>query len=146
MALGTRLLFATGCRTGEIAELQWSNVDLDEGLARWPKSKTGFLEKPITDEARDLLEEADRIVGSDWVCTMDGRKPVRVETLEAGSERVMKAAGVEAKENATLHLIRHRFSTKTYTDKSIPLPVQMAIVGIPASLRPCATHTLIGTN
>lgn len=135
VALAIRLLFATGCRAGEIAELRWSNVDLQEGLMRWPSSKTGFLEKPITAEAHQLLKKAERIVGVDWVCPSPvvkygaDRKPLRVETLEAGFERVMKAAKVSADENATLHLIRHWFATKTYTDSSIPLPVQMAIVG-----------------
>jgi integrase len=36
---------------------------------------------------------------------------------------------VPANENATLHLIRHWFATKIYTDKTIPLPLQMAIMG-----------------
>lgn len=130
VALGLRLLFATGCRAGEICSLQWSNVDLSERLMRWPRSKTGFLEKPITAEAAKLLKQADRIVGIDWVCPSSvPRKALRVETLEAGFERVMKKAKVEAKENASLHLIRHWFATRTYTDKTIPLPVQMAIVG-----------------
>ena len=129
VALGIGLLFATGCRANEIAELRWSNVDLPEGLMRWD-SKTGYLEKPITDEARALLENATRIVGIDWVCPgSDVKKALRRETLEAGFERVMKEANVEARENASLHLIRHWFATKTYTDKEIPLPVQMAIVG-----------------
>lgn len=129
VALGIRLLFATGCRAGEICTLQWSNVDLEEGLLRWPSSKTGFLEKPITAEAHELLKGAQRIVGVDWVCPSSLHKPLRVETLEAGFEKVMKAAKVPANENATLHLIRHWFATKTYTDKRIALPVQMAIVG-----------------
>jgi integrase len=129
VALGLRLLFATGCRAGEICSLQWSNVDLAERLMRWPRSKTGFLEKPITEEAAKLLKSAERIVGVDWVCPSIVNKSLRVETLEAGFERVMKRAKVEAKENASLHLIRHWFATRTYTDKSIPLPVQMAIVG-----------------
>lgn len=129
VALGLRLLFATGCRAGEICDLQWENVDLDEGLMRWPNSKTGFLEKPITDEARELLEKADRKVGLPWVCPSPFFKRLRVETLEAGFERVMKAAKVPANENATLHLIRHWFATKIYTDKSVPLPLQMAIMG-----------------
>jgi integrase len=128
VALGLRLLFATGCRAGEICGLQWSNVDLAEGLMRWPNSKTGYLEKPITAEARALLKKAPRIVGVDWVCS-SAVKPLRVETLEGGFERAMKAAAVEARENATLHLIRHWFSSRIYTDKTIPLPVQMAIVG-----------------
>jgi len=129
VALGIRLLFATGCRAGEICELKWSNVDIDEGLLRWPKSKTGFLEKPMTAEAAALLKKADRIVGVDWACPSVVNKALRVETLEGGFERVMKAAKVPANENATLHLIRHWFATKIYTDKAIALPVQMAIVG-----------------
>ncbi|MEZ0020012.1 site-specific integrase [Sinorhizobium fredii] len=145
VALGIRLLFATGCRAGEICGLRWDDVDFEHGLLRWPDSKTGYLEKPMTDEARALLEataRTGRIVGVPWVVpspisvakvTEGGRreqpKHLRVETLEAGFERAMKKAEVVAGENATLHLIRHWFSTKTYTDKSIPLPVQMAIVG-----------------
>lgn len=135
VALGIRLLFATGCRAGEICSLQWSNVDLEEGIMRWPSSKTGYLEKPITAEGHDLLKSAERIVGVDWVCPSSlakcgtAPKALRVETLEGGFERVMKAAKVKADENATLHLIRHWFATKIYTDSGIPLPVQMAIVG-----------------
>ena len=128
--LGLRLLFATGCRAGEVCNLRWSDVDFEGSILRWPDTKTGYAEKPLTGEARKLLQQADRIVGVDWVCPgSDPRKPMRVETLEAGMERIMTAAKVEAGENATLHLIRHWFATKTYTDPSIPLPVQMAIVG-----------------
>lgn len=130
VALGLRLLFATGCRAGEICGLEWSNVDTDERLLRWPNSKTGFLEKPMTPEAAKLLAKAPRIVGVDWVLPSSAvKKHLRVETLEAGFERTMRHAAVKAGENASLHLIRHWFATKTYTDKDIPLPVQMAIVG-----------------
>ena len=130
VALGLRLLFATGCRAGEICALRWSNIDHDAGVMRWPDSKTGYLEKPITAEARGLLRKAIRIVGVDWVCpSSNPKKHMRVETLEAGFERVMREAKVQAGENATLHLIRHWFATRTYTDKDIPVPVQMAIVG-----------------
>ena len=129
VALGLRLLFATGCRAGEILGLQWQNVDLDESVLRWPDTKTGFLEKPITDEVRPLLEGADRIVGVPWVCPSPNLKQMRVEFLESGFERIMEAANVPANENATLHLIRHWFASKTYSDKSIPLPLQMRIVG-----------------
>lgn len=129
VALGLRLLFATGCRAGEICGLQWSNIDLSEGVMRWPNSKTGYLEKPITAEAKALLKKAPRIVGVDWVLPSSKNTALRVETLEAGFERVMKAAKVEARENASLHLIRHWFASATYTDKSISLPVQMAMVG-----------------
>lgn len=130
VALGLRLLFETGCRASEVGELRWSNVDLEVGVLRWPDSKTGFLSKPITPAARALLKKADRIVGIDWVCpSTSPKKHLRVETLEGGFERAMKRAKVVANENATLHLVRHWFASKIYTDKTIPLPVQMAIVG-----------------
>lgn len=130
VARGLRLLFATGCRAGEVCTLRWSDIDFEAGTMRWGDSKTGYLEKPITQEARALLKAAQRVVGIDWVCPSNRpAKALRVETLEAGFEQVMAEAKVEARENATLHLIRHWFATKIYTDKSISLPVQMAIVG-----------------
>lgn len=130
VSLGIRLLFATGCRASEICQLRWSNVDLAEGLMRWPSSKTGYLEKPITADARALFRKAGRIEGVDWVCPAATLKmALRIETLEAGFERVMKHANVVANENASLHLIRHWFASKIYSDPTIPLPVQMAVVG-----------------
>lgn len=129
VARAIRLLFATGCRAGEICSLKWEGVDLEEGLLRWEDSKTGVMEKVITAEARKLLTNAERIDGLDWVCPSPLHRQLRVETLEAGFERVMKAADVKANENATLHLIRHWFATKIYSDASLPLPLQMAIVG-----------------
>ena len=129
VARGLRLLFATGCRAGEVLTLEWHNVDLEQGGLRLTDSKTGFLQKPITSEVRALFRKADRIVGIPWVCPSPTFKQMRLELLEAGFEAVMAEAKVPANENATLHLIRHWFATKTYTDKSIPLPVQMAVVG-----------------
>ena len=128
-ALGIRLLFATGCRVGEITGLEWSFVDFNEGVIAWPDTKTGALVKPLTDEARGLLEAAPRITGSSAVCPSKNLKAMRVETLECAFEKVMAIASVKAKENATTHLIRHWFCTKIYSDASIPLPNQMRICG-----------------
>jgi integrase len=130
-SLGLRLLFATGCRGGEITGLSWEHVDLTGGSLRWPDSKTGHLEKPITKETKPLLERAwrNRLVGVPWVIPGANGGAMRIETLEAAFERVMADAGVEARERASLHLIRHWFCSKLYTDKSIPLPIAMKIAG-----------------
>lgn len=133
VALGLKLLFVTGCRAGEICNLTWEGVKSEQGLFEWVEHKTatssGMMRKTITKQAKELLEAAGRSDGAKWVCPSPSGKKMRVETLEAGFERVMKRAGVEAKENATLHLIRHWFATQIYSDPSIPLPVQMQIVG-----------------
>jgi len=132
VALALRLLFSTGCRAGEICGLKWSNIDADEGWFIWEEHKTedgGVLRKVITSEAVNLLEGAERFENVEYVCPSPAGKQLRVETLEAAFERVMKAAHVPANTNATLHLIRHWFATKTYGDTKIPLHVQMAIVG-----------------
>ncbi len=128
-ALGIRLLFATGCRVGEIAGLLWVYVDFEDGVIAWPDTKTGALVKPLTAEARGLLEAAPRIAGCPAVCASKNLKAMRVETLEGAFEKTMAAAGVVANENATTHLVRHWFCTKIYSDPTIPLPDQMRICG-----------------
>ncbi|MFC4593519.1 tyrosine-type recombinase/integrase [Sphingobium tyrosinilyticum] len=130
-ALAVRLLFATGCRAGEICELRWEDVDLEAGIIRWGDTKTGYLEKPITAEARALLKSATRIVGSPWVCPAitAPKKAMRHELVREAMEEAMSCATVEAGENASLHLIRHWFATKTYNNPAIALPVAMKIVG-----------------
>ena len=54
---------------------------------------------------------------------------MRIEYLADAFCKVMAAAGVEAGENATTHLIRHWFSSTIYSDPAVPLPLAMRIVG-----------------
>ncbi|MGO4316350.1 tyrosine-type recombinase/integrase [Agrobacterium sp. MCAB5] len=130
VALAIRLLFATGCRAGEVCNLRWDEIDPDWRFIRWSDTKTGYLRKAITNETRELLESAPRIVGSPWVCpATDASLPLRVDVLRSGFRRVMKRAEVIAGENASLHLIRHWFATQVYNDNSLTLPQQKRIVG-----------------
>lgn len=130
VALAIRLLFATGCRAGEICGLKWTDIDAEKRFIRWPDTKTGYLRKAITTETRELLESAPRIVGSPFVCpATDAKLPLRVDVLRSGFRRVMKSAAVIAGENASLHLIRHWFSTQVYNDNTLTLPQQKRIAG-----------------
>lgn len=128
-ALAVRLLFATGCRPGEICGLEWGGVDFDGGAILWPDAKAGALVKPMTAETRLLLDGALQVVGVPYVCPSPALMRMRVDVLEGAFERVMKRAKVKATENATCQLVRHWFCTKVYGDPAIPLPDQMAICG-----------------
>lgn len=140
--LAIRLLFATGCRASEICGLRWEYVDFRSGMLRWDDTKTGALRKPMTAEARDLLEAAHkaRVVGEPWVCpplkpgnrNSKAKRPptphLRPDTLGKIFKRAMEEAGVTDKD-ATSHLIRHWFATDTYGDKELAPLKQMVLVG-----------------
>ncbi|MGY6568654.1 MAG: tyrosine-type recombinase/integrase [Salinarimonas sp.] len=127
-ALAVRLLFVTGCRAGEIINLEWKNVDFEQNVLRWKDTKTGYLVKPMTSQARELLEAAPRTANQRYVAS-EGDKPIRIETLEATVEKMIERAEIETGENASCHLIRHWFCSAVYSDATIPLPEQMRICG-----------------
>lgn len=135
VALAIRLLWTTACRADEICRLRWDDVDFDNEILKWDDTKTGALEKPMTEEAKQLLQKAQKVADSPWVCPpskaaqIKEGKHLRTDVLRVGFKRVMKKAGVVVTENVALHLTRGWNSSKIYGDASIPLPVQMAIVG-----------------
>jgi len=57
-ALGVRLLALTGMRLGEVLALQWSSVDLDNGLIRLADAKAGARTVALGAPARALLATA----------------------------------------------------------------------------------------
>ena len=136
IGLALKLLFATGCRAGEICSLRWDDIDFEHNLMRWADTKTGAMEKPLTPHVAELLTSkgmAVRIVGEPWVCPAPkGSKQtrqLRVDVLGTAFKRVMAQAEVDAGENASCHLIRHYFSSKIYKDTRISSFVAMAVTG-----------------
>lgn len=133
--LGIRLCWATACRADEICRLRWADVDFENNVLSWGTTKTGFLQKPMTADAREILAGAERLKGNPWVCPptrpeqIKEGKHLRVDVLRVGFKKVMAAAGVAPGEAVALHLTRRWNSQRTYADPNIPLPVQMAIVG-----------------
>lgn len=129
IALGIRLLFKTGCRAGEICALKWEYIDWQRGFIRWPDTKTGAMVKPLTASVRALLEATAPAKNLPWVCPSATRKQMRVDVLSRGFRWVMKDAGVDPKERASAHLIRHWFATQIYTDPNIARPLALRLVG-----------------
>lgn len=74
-----KLLILTGQRRAEVAEMRWSEIDLERRVWALPsaRSKNGQQhEIPLTDVMIDLLQSAPRFVQSDYVFTTNGRSPI----------------------------------------------------------------------
>jgi integrase len=74
-----KLLVLTGQRRGEVAEMRWSEVDLERRVWIIPalRSKNGHAhEVPLTLAALAILKSMPRFLSSDYVFTTTGRTPI----------------------------------------------------------------------
>jgi integrase len=123
----------TGLRRGELAGLQWTDIDLESGRLYVRRSikndldgswiagptKTHQMRRIALDAftltvLRQHRARADGwadaagvlLAKDDYVLTFDpsGRKPIRPDTLSQGFARICKAAGVQG---VSLHTLRH---------------------------------------
>jgi integrase len=74
-----KLLVLTGQRRSEVAEMQWSEIDVGRAVWTIPatRSKNGQShDVPLSGQAVILLRSLPRFLGSDWVFTTTGRGPI----------------------------------------------------------------------
>jgi integrase len=104
-----RLLALTGCRLGEILNLQWEDVNLDKGLIKLRDAKTGSRQHVIGTHAIELISALPRIAGSPWLfCGTRVSDRLRNERLE----KAWQASRVFARvEDVRLHDLRHTVGT-----------------------------------
>ena len=104
-----RLLALTGCRLGEILNLRWEEVDLENGELRLSDTKTGPRAHTIGALARAELAETPRIENSPWVLPhSDPTKPLPKDKMQRSWRRIRKAADLE---DVRLHDLRHTVGT-----------------------------------
>ena len=71
------MLTLTGARRDEIAQLKWSEIDGDTIKLEGDRTKTGVPHIiPLSAPAKSLLNSIPRIVGSEFVFTIGGTKPI----------------------------------------------------------------------
>ena len=119
-----RLLLLTGCRLGEILELQWSNVDLERRLLLLPDSKTGAKTVYLSEAALTVLARVERIEGNPHV--FPGKRlsePLR--SIRKPWEHICKAAQLQ---NIRLHDLRHSFASIGAAN-GLSLPIIGALLG-----------------
>lgn len=123
--LAIRLQFEFAARMSEILLLQWDWLDLPNSRVVWPDSKTGDMSKPLSMEARRLLENAPRYGKSPYVCpaTRNHDKPLSPHAYYNAWRRILDRAGVP---KVGTHGIRHRSATDI-ANSGIPIKVGMAL-------------------
>jgi integrase len=74
------VLLLTGARRTEVAEMRWSEVDLEARTWRLPaaRAKNGREHTlPLPDKIVDLLRGLTRFEGIDYVFSFEGKRPVK---------------------------------------------------------------------
>ena len=103
-----RLLMLTGCRSGEILNLRWEDVRLEEKEIRLRDSKTGPRAVSLSPGAARVLAGLPRRPGNPWV--VPGRKPdAPLGQLTNHWYAVRGRAGLE---DVRIHDLRHSFASR----------------------------------
>jgi integrase len=106
-AAALRLLIFTGMRVMEVLTLKWEYLDLENGLARLPDSKTGAKVVPLSGPAVDVLRNLPRF--SDYVFPSDLSKSKHLEGLR--TPWISLCAKAELKDRWRIHDLRHAFAS-----------------------------------
>ena len=117
-----RLLFYTGCRSGEITNLKWDEVgDNTLGLV---DSKTGPRKVYLNSEARAIIKRQPR-TGSQYVFPSQMNPPQPFSRFLSLWRLVRKRAGIE---DVRLHDLRHNFASWAVM-QGVPLPTVARLLG-----------------
>lgn len=103
----TRLLILTGARTGEILGLKWDWIDLEDGIAKLPDSKTGEKAIMLPPPALAVLDQLPRIEGNPHVI-VGGKLGAALVNLKKPWGAIREAAGLEEVRG---HDLRHGFAS-----------------------------------
>jgi integrase len=102
-----RMLMYTGCRSGEILNLKWSDVFLTEGYLHLKDSKTGEKTIPLNESAKAILGNLRQQKGNPYIFV--GEKPgTCLTTLKTAWTKVRRLAGLE---EVRIHDLRHTFAS-----------------------------------
>ncbi len=107
--LALKVLALTGCRCGEITELEHDELDLERGYLHLKKRKTDSFDVPLGDAAIDVLRQVLKICKSKkWVfhSPANPRKPI--QELRRPWTAALTRAGID---HMRVHDLRHSFAS-----------------------------------
>ena len=119
-----RLLLLTGCRRGEILNLQWREVG--EDILELVDSKTGPRTVFLSPKEKAIIERQPRL-DSSWVfpSPVNREKPRTEEPVDRLWRMARKQAGIE---DVRLHDLRHSVASQAVLN-GVPLPVVARLLG-----------------
>jgi integrase len=101
------MLMYTGCQSGEILNLKWTDVFLTEGYLHLKDSKTGEKTIPLNESAKAILGNLRLQKGNPYVFV--GEKPgTCLTTLKTAWTKVRRLANLE---EVRIHDLRHTFAS-----------------------------------
>ncbi len=103
-----RLLVLTGCRHGEIIDLQWKDVDLERRVLRLPNSKTHQKKVFLNRGAIEVLQGLTRLHRNPFVISGGRAAKPRGSAVDKTWARVRNRADLR---DVRLHDLRHNFAT-----------------------------------
>lgn len=121
-AAAIRLLMFTGARRGEILALKWANIDLEQGVAVLPDSKTGFKVLQLPAPAMAVLNGLPQV--SEYVFPSPSAAGHMVNIKDAWGD-VLKQSGLTG---WRLHDLRHAFASMM-VNSGASLPIVGKILG-----------------
>jgi integrase len=99
------LALSTGMRQGEILNLRWPDVDLNNGRIILHETKNGERRVvPLTGKALDLLKTHSKVRRLDTPLLFPGKNPKKPMDLRTPWEAALKKAGIE---DFRFHDLRH---------------------------------------
>ena len=103
-----RLLMLTGCRSDEILNLKWDDVDRTARVLRLRDSKTGPRMVPLTAPVLKVLDGIEREDGVPWV--LRGARPgSRLACLSWHWRRIRQESGLR---DVRVHDLRHSYASR----------------------------------
>ena len=121
-AAAIRLLMLTGARLGEILSLEWRSIDLEQGIAHLPDSKTGFKVLQLPSPALAVLDGLPKI--DRWVFPASSKTGHMVNLKDAWGD-VLGQSGLSG---WRLHDLRHAFASMM-VNSGASLPIVGKILG-----------------
>jgi len=103
------LLLATGARLNEIQQLEWSQVDLGEGMVSIYRGKTGTTSQlRLTKAAREVLQ-ARKLMAHDDVLVFPSQKGSKRTCTPKAIQNAYKRVGMDG---FCTHMIRHTVASR----------------------------------